>query len=51
MSFDLDQITAKVQEKHAQIDKVYEQISKQVVGQRYMVERLIMGLLRVDTFC
>ncbi|MEE2924844.1 MAG: AAA family ATPase [bacterium] len=45
MSFDLDQITAKVQEKHAQIDKVYEQISKQVVGQRYMVERLIMGLL------
>jgi len=45
MSFDLDQITARVQEKHAQIDKVYEQISKQVVGQRYMVERLIMGLL------
>ncbi len=45
MSFDLDQITAKVQEKHNQIDKVYDQISKQVVGQRYMIERLIMGLL------
>ena len=45
MSFDLDQITAKVQEKHTLIDGIYQQISRQVVGQRYMIERLIMGLL------
>lgn len=45
MSFDLDQITAKVQEKHTLIDAVYAQIARQVIGQRYMIERLVMGLL------
>jgi len=45
MSFDLEQVTQKVQEQQQKIDKVFGEISKHVVGQRYMTERLVMGLL------
>jgi MoxR-like ATPase len=45
MSFDLEQITQKVQGHQPKVDQVFSEISKHVVGQRYMTERLVMGLL------
>ena len=45
MSFDLEQVTQRVQEQQQKIEKVFGEISKHVVGQRYMTERLVMGLL------
>ena len=45
MSFDLDQVTNKVQEKQHTVNALFEEVAKHVVGQRYMVERLVMGLL------
>jgi MoxR-like ATPase len=45
MSTDLTVVTEKVQKHHAAIQAVYSEISKHVVGQRYMIERMLMGLL------
>lgn len=41
----LNQVLERVQVQHSLIDKVYQEMSKVVVGQKYMVERLLMGLL------
>jgi MoxR-like ATPase len=45
MSFDLDRITEKVQANQGKIEQIFAEVSKQIVGQRYMIERLVMGLL------
>jgi MoxR-like ATPase len=45
MSFDLEKVEARIQEQKLKVDKVYSEVSKHVVGQRYMIERMLMGIL------
>ncbi len=45
MSFDLERITEKVQANQGKTEQIFSEISKQIVGQRYMIERLVIGLL------
>ena len=42
---DINAITEKIQRDTQAIDRILQQMDKVVVGQRHMVERLIMGLL------
>jgi MoxR-like ATPase len=42
---DLQQVTNKIQAAKTRLDDVYREIEKVVVGQRYMTERLLMGIL------
>ena len=44
-SGDVSAITAKVEKDSAVVFKITEALSKAIVGQRYLVERLILGLL------
>ncbi|MCD4818259.1 MAG: MoxR family ATPase [Candidatus Cloacimonetes bacterium] len=41
----IEEINNKVQEKSQVIDTIYEEISKVIVGQKYMVKRMMIGLL------
>jgi len=45
MSVDIQEIVEKVQEKSAFIDRLNEEIGKVIVGQKYMIDRLLIGLL------
>ena len=45
MNSELDQLEAKIREKSAFIDEIYTESSKVIVGQRYMIDRLLIGLL------
>ena len=42
---DINAITEKIQRDTQAIDRILQQMDKVVVGQRHMVERLIIGLL------
>ncbi len=44
-AFDLDRLTADVERASAFADELTEELGRVVVGQRYMVERLLIGLL------
>ncbi|PCJ20344.1 MAG: ATPase [Candidatus Cloacimonadota bacterium] len=44
-ALDLDAVKQKIDEKHHLIQRVYQEMAKEVVGQKYMIERLLMGLL------
>lgn len=45
MSFDIKAINEKIQRESAFIDLLQMEIGKTIVGQKYMVERLLIGLL------
>lgn len=44
-ALDLEAVKQKIDEKHHLIERVYSEMSKEVIGQKYMIERLLMGLL------
>lgn len=44
-SFDIKALTEKIQQDSAFIDLLNREISKSIVGQKYMIERLLIGLL------
>ena len=44
-SSDIHAITRKVQEESVLVDRILQEMDRVVVGQRYMVERLLIGLL------
>ncbi|MEK9136031.1 MAG: ATPase, partial [Bacteroidota bacterium] len=45
MSFDIKAMNEKIQRESAFIDLLQMEIGKVIVGQKYMVERLMVGLL------
>jgi len=45
MSFDLARVNDRISEESAFIDQLVNEIGRVVVGQRYMIERLLIGLL------
>ncbi len=45
MSFDIKAINEKIQKESAFVDLLQMEIGKVIVGQKYMVERLLLGLL------
>jgi MoxR-like ATPase len=44
-SFDIKALTEKIQQDSAFLDLLNLEISKSIVGQKYMIERLVIGLL------
>ena len=44
-SFDIKALTEKIQQDSAFLDLLNREISKNIVGQKYMIERLVIGLL------
>jgi len=44
MSEDLNRLTEQVKVAHRSISTVYDEVDKVLVGQRYMIERLLMGV-------
>ncbi len=45
MHADIQAINEKIQQESAFIDKIMVEVNKNIVGQKYMVERLLIGLL------
>lgn len=45
MNPDIQAINAKIKEESAFVEKLLNEINKVIVGQRYMIERLLIGLL------
>lgn len=45
MQVDIQEIHEKIQEESAFVEKITHEVSKVIVGQTYMVERLLIGLL------
>ncbi len=45
MQVDIEAINARIAKESAFIDKVQEEVGKVIVGQAYMIERLLIGLL------
>lgn len=45
MNKDIEAIHQKIQKESAFVEKITEQVSQVIVGQHYMVERLLIGLL------
>ena len=45
MAFDVNEINAKVKDEYHQLDAVMKEMGKVVVGQRYLIERMLIGLL------
>ena len=45
MSVDIKTLNEKIHQKSAFVDAMLTEVGKVVVGQRYMVERLLIGLL------
>ncbi len=45
MAYDIKAINEKIQQESAFVDSLQLEISKVIVGQKYMVERLLVGLL------
>lgn len=45
MSHDINAIQAKIDKTSAFIDEIHKEIGKVVIGQRYMIDRLLTGLL------
>ncbi len=44
-SVDMEKLGAKIEQSSAFIDDIYEELNKVIVGQRYMIDRLLIGLL------
>ena len=42
---DIEVIQAKVKQESAFVDRLTEEVGRVIVGQKYMVERLLIGLL------
>src|SRR5512137_1833450 len=45
MAFDIKAINEKIQRESAFVDTLQNEIGKVIIGQKYMVERLLVGLL------
>jgi MoxR-like ATPase len=45
MAIDIEDITREVEQQGALVERLTQEIGKIIVGQRYMVERLVIGLL------
>ena len=45
ISEDIKGLQAKIEEEYQVIDRLYQETSKVIVGQKYMLERLLIGLL------
>ncbi len=45
MSVDIQAIHERIRQESAFVDKILNEVSKVIVGQKYMVERLLIGLL------
>jgi MoxR-like ATPase len=45
ISEDIKGLQAKIEEEHQLIEKLYKETSKLIIGQKYMLERLLIGLL------
>jgi MoxR-like ATPase len=45
MAFDIEQISKKVEEKSGFLDTLFGELDRMVVGQRYMLERMVIALL------
>ena len=45
MASDVEQIREKVESESAKLQRIVEQVGRVIVGQQYMVERLLIGLL------
>lgn len=45
MNVDIQAINEKIKKESQFVDKITEEVSKVIVGQKYMVERLLIGLL------
>ncbi len=45
MDFDIKAINEKIQKESAFVEKITDQVGKVIVGQKYMIERLLIGLL------
>ena len=43
--FDIDAVTERIGRESAFVDELFEEVGRVVVGQRYMVERLVIALL------
>src|SRR5690554_5555769 len=43
--FDLDDVTARIEAESAFVDPLLQEVGRVVVGQKYMIERLLIGLL------
>ena len=44
-SFDIDEVNRRIKRESAFVDDLLKEIGRVVVGQRYMIERLLIGLL------
>ncbi|MGM0547101.1 MAG: AAA family ATPase [Bacteroidota bacterium] len=44
-SVDMEKLSTKIEEASAFIDDIYSELDKVIVGQRYMIDRLLIGLL------
>jgi len=45
MSIDINAINAKIEKESAFVEKITNEVAKVIVGQKYMIERLLIGLL------
>ena len=43
--FDLDELNAKIREESTFVEAIFDEVSKVIIGQKEMIERLIIGLL------
>lgn len=44
-NFDISEVTERIRKESAFVDQLLDEIGRVVVGQRYMIERLLIGLL------
>lgn len=42
---DMQELSARIEQSSAFIEKIYSELNKVIVGQRYMIDRLLIGLL------
>ena len=45
MNIDIQAINARIEKESAFVEKITQEVSKVIVGQKYMIERLLIGLL------
>jgi MoxR-like ATPase len=45
MNFDIEKVSRKVTEKAGKIESLKAEIARHIIGQSYMIERMIMGIL------
>ena len=43
--FDLDKLNVRIKKESTFVEAIFDEVGKVIVGQRYMIERLIIGLL------